>query len=204
MGLNFKKAIADVEAAAAEYESLADGQGFILQELAGEERRVLLGGPDSPERGVEIAGELRSQVTWYPGASAASTQILGTREEPIVLTGRLRDGWWGYNGWAAAKAQSLRDLWLGQRYCELSWGTLVVRRGYIKRVAIAWETEHDAVYTVEFQVSESDEAVVAVSDAGEVNLTKTFELSDLLDLLGDALELLNTAANVSNAAQAVL
>lgn len=204
MGLDFARAIASIEEAEAASETLADGEPVYIRELDGDEREIELADTDLPERGFEVGGELRSQVSWYPGASSASTQVLGTSEEDVVLAGRFRDVWWGRNGWAASQTQLLRRLWLGQRYCELSWGTLLVRRGYIKRVRARYETEHDISYELVFQVSEGDEAEVVVTEAAEIDLASTFELSDLLDLLGDAMEAVNTAANISNTAQAVL
>jgi len=204
MGVNFDQAITDIETAASARDTLADGMPVLITELTGDTITLLLDGTDLPERGIEVAGDLRSQATWYPGASAASTQIMGTSEADITLQGHWRDVWAGIDGWAAFQVESARGMWLRQSYCELSWGSLLVRRGYIKRVVVRIDTERDIAYEIVFQVVEADEADVVTSDSAAIELTTSFELSDLLDLLGDAMDLVNSAAAYSNAAQAIL
>lgn len=203
MGVNFAKALTDIEAAVAARVTLADGMPVLITELTGDKKTLILDATDLPERGIEVAGDLRSQATWYPGASSASTQIMGTSEADISLHGRWRDVW-AVEGWAAYQTEAARGMWLRQAYCELSWGSFLVRRGYIKRVMARIDTERDVSYEIVFQVAEADEMDAVIGSSAAIKLTTSFELSDILDLLGDAMDLVNDAAAYSNAAQAIL
>lgn len=177
-------------------QGLADGQPVVLKELEGDGREIQLLASDMPRQGVVVGGELRRVTTWYPGAQTASTQVLGTKEREIELNGWLRDTWEGLVGGAAKMMQDLRDLWLGQRYCELTWGTLVVRRGYIADVEFRFVRETDIEYRLTFQPTEAQEAVVLSAQPAEP-VTPTFTVS-LLRQLGEAAEeALSVAASAS-------
>ncbi|WP_298516645.1 hypothetical protein [uncultured Nocardioides sp.] len=184
---------------------MADDEGLpvLIQELEGARRVLRLEDHDLPERGVEIGGELRSVVTWYPGRSSASVQVMGTQEEPITLQGWFRDADALLDGHAMAAYQAGRDLWLGQRLCQFEWGDLV-RRGRIKKFHGTFDGTKDVRYTLVFQVEEADEAVIVTRAIIAEPAPSGFSLAALLDALDAISEALNTAAALSNAAQAVV
>lgn len=183
---------------------LTDGCSVVLRELDGDYRVVELGDTAMPQQGVDVTGELRMTTTWYPGQSMASVQVMGTQENEITFEGWFKDSWLSLDGGAAAAFQDLRNLWLGQRYCELSWGSLLVRRGFLRQVKGVFVREADIRYTVVFAVVESDEATVIARAAQPAAYPSAFGLSDALDLLSDAADAALLAATLSNALKAVV
>lgn len=181
--------------------NLADGQAVVIRELEGDLREVELGDSDLPERGVEVGGKMRTVPTWYPGAKAASTQVMGTEDEPIVLKGFFNDRWTGLIDGAAAKRAALESLRLGQRYCELQWGSLITVRGFLVKTRFKILREHQIAYELEFQVAETDLAEVIATPAVVEGQADPLTV---LDLLSDALDALEDAALVSNAVQAII
>ena len=169
-----------------------------------------------PERGVSVEVRQRAKVTWYPGASTASVQLFGTQEEPITFRGRLRDTWLETTNGALDITARLRALVLGQQLVELVWAETserdgkssevvpLTRRGYLTRLTPIYDRSADIAYEIEFTPTEADEAEVATAAAEGVPLPSQFELSDLLDLVGDILEAAQTVSAVTNAAQAIL
>ena len=180
---------------------MADGLPVILRELEGQQREVVLEGSALPRQGVEVGGRLRTVRTHYPGTRAASTQVLGTEEDPIELRGHLRDVWLGAEGAALAQMQALRDLYLGQRYCELSWGETLVRRGFIKEFRADFIREADIGYRLRFEVDEADEAEVLAPV--EFEETTPEEVSAALVVLRTAADNLSNIASAVNVIQAV-
>lgn len=179
------------------------GLPVLIQELEGARRVLRLEDHDLPERGVEIGGELRSVVTWYPGRSNASVQVMGTQEEPITLEGWFRDGDAMIDGHAMERYQAGRNIWLGQRLCQLEWGDLV-RRGRIKSFTGIFDGRADVRYRLVFQVEEADEAVIVTRAVIAEPAPSGFSLAALLDALDALAEAANTAAALANAAQAVV
>ena len=189
---------------------------ILLEEQGGARRRVLLEQTALPERGVAVESRSRMQTTWYPGASEASVQLLGVEERPITFRGWLRDRWLGTVGGALALNQELEALLRGQQEVILTWtetqegGVVpldqqpIVRRGYVTMYRPEYDRAADIAYELEFTPTGADEAVIATAAAQRIPLPTQFELADLLDLLGDALELVQTASAVTNAAQAIL
>lgn len=169
-----------------------------------------------PERGVSVEVRQRSKVTWYPGATTASVQLFGTQEEPITFRGRLRDTWLETTHGALDITAQLRALLLSQKLLELVWAESterdgkssevvpITRRGYLTRLTPIYDRGADIAYEIEFTPTEADEAEVATSAAEGVPLPSQFELSDLLDLIGDALEAVQTVSAVTNGVQAIL
>jgi hypothetical protein len=142
---------------------MANGQPVVIRELEGDRRTVLLQDADMPDQGIDVAGELREVSTEYPGSSRRSTQIMGTSEQPIELKGRLLDSLMGIDGHAISMMTALRKVYLGQRYCELAWGSTLVRRGYLKRASFRVIRDGDIEYQLTFNPDEADEAeVIAV------------------------------------------
>ena len=157
--------------------SLADGQPLILRSVDGE-FTVILSDASLPSQGIEAPATLRAVTTHYPGSSAPSTQVMGTKEEPIELSGQWRDVWLGFEGASAELVTSCRRLFLGQRYCELAWGELLVRRGYVKAFAPKYLREGEIDWKLTFEVAEADDPEVISTPYAEVKSS-----TDLLDLL---------------------
>lgn len=180
----------------------ADGAGVTLEDLE-TGTTVLLEGTATPEQGVVDAGELRSVVTRYPGSSRPSRQIMGTKEEPIELRGWLRDAWLKEDGGAARIMGELRALRIAQHYVQLSWGTLLVRRGYVQRVEAEISSERAIRYRVIFEVDEADEAVIVTKPFPPAETP--FDLLALLRTIGDGVEeVSSSAALINNVAAAVI
>ena len=156
---------------------LADGQPLVLREVSGT-LSVTLALAALPGQGVEAPATLRSVTTHYPGSSAPSTQVMGTREEPIELSGQWRDVWLGLEGASAELVTACRRLFLGQRYCELAWGELLVRRGYVKAFAPKYLREGEIDWKLTFEVAEADDPEVISTPYAEVKAS-----TDLLDVL---------------------
>jgi len=181
---------------------MADGLPVIVRELEGQGREVVLEGSTLPQRGVDVGARLRTVRTHYPGSRRASTQVLGTEEQDIQLQGQLRDVWTGLQGGALSQMQALRDLYLGQRYCELSWGETLVRRGYLKEASFSLVRAEDIGYRLVFEVSEADEAeVVAPTEYEE---TTPEDVSLALAALLAATDNINATIGAVNTIQAGL
>jgi phage protein U len=179
---------------------MADGVGIVLRELEGTGRQVFLEDSALPEQ-LQSATELRSKVTHYPGNSASSTQIMGTKDDDITLEGQFRDVWIGFDGGALSRMQALRALLLGQRFLELSWGSTFVRRGYLKRVEQTFKRAGDIGYRLTFQVDEADEAQVitpvAFPQPTEADLAEYLKRLDLrVNGLDYAIQALNVIQGV--------
>jgi len=181
---------------------MADGQPVIIRELEGDRRTLILEGSDVPERGIDVGGTLRKVSTEYPGASRRSTQIMGTSEQPIELRGRFSDTLSGVSGGALDRMHALRRMWLGQRYCELSWGTTLVRRGYIESVTHRIIRDGDIDYKLTFSVDEADEAeVIAVASTPAVSARDT---STAIDKALEVVDAIDTQLAVITAVDAVV
>jgi hypothetical protein len=181
---------------------MADGEAIVIAELEGTGLQVFLEDSSLPTQ-LESASELRSVVTHYPGTSAASTQIMGVKDDDIVLEGQFRDVWIGFEGGAMARWQALRRLLIGQRYCELSWGSTFVRRGFVKRVEQTFRRGADIGYRLTFQVDEADEAEVVAPTAFPEDST-TNDLDALLAEVQARSLSLSEAVDVLNLVQAVV
>lgn len=140
---------------------MADGDAIIIRELSGAFRSVVLDGPNLPEQ-LEVPVELRTVRTEYPGNSAASVQVMGTKEGDIVINGQFRDVWTGAEGDGRAKVNAVRAIMLAGRLCELSWGGTVVRRGLLKGFQPTFKRVGVITYRLTFEATEADEAAVVV------------------------------------------
>ena len=181
----------------------ADGQGVYLEPLEGNLDLVGLIDADTPESGVTVGGGLRSVTTRYPGSSKVSTQIMGTEEDDIEINGWFRDVWTGSDGGAAKRFADLRALWLTQHYCQLSWGQMIVRRGYVKRVEATFTSERAIRYKIIFQVSEADEAQIIAKPFPATDTP--FDLLALIREIADFVDDASVAAvSINNVARAVV
>jgi hypothetical protein len=141
---------------------LADGQPLILRDLTtGDE--VTLEGAALPLRNVAAGAKLRHSTTWYPGATAASVQVLGVEEEPITFEGDWRDTLLGLEDGAAALVAAVRSLFLAQHKVEIAWGTLLVRRGMISRFTPTFQGQAVIGWSLEFMPTQTDEPETVVA-----------------------------------------
>lgn len=180
----------------------ADGQAVYISDLEGNDL-FQLNESELPEQGVTVGGELRSTVTRYPGTAKVSTQIMGTQEDDIEIRGWFRDAWTGLDGGAAKQYADLRAFWLRRHRCELSWGQLLVRRGFIKRVDVEFTSERAIKYKIVFQVDEADEPAVIATPFPPSE--SPFDLLALFAEIGRAVESVSVAAvAINNVARAVI
>ena len=174
----------------------ADGLPVLIQELEGAFTYLELGAAKLPEQGVEVGVKLRHVVNRYPGATTPSVQIMGIEEDPIILRGRIVDAQTGLSGDALATMGLLRSQLLGLRYCSLSWGTDLVRRGFVIGAKLTLRKATSIDYELTFLPVEADEASVlavpfpnAVSPLSLLDLLR--EILAALDDLADTLVALN-------------
>lgn len=134
----------------------ADGQAVTISELAAPRRVVTFAGRDLPEKGLVVAGEQRSVQSHYPGTQMASVQVLGTKEDPIVLTGWFQDE---IVSDPTAQIRLLRGIMQGGSLCRLVWGDVISRVGRVKRCEFPFHEEKRVRYSVTFEVDQADEAI---------------------------------------------
>lgn len=179
------------------------GQPLVITELDGEKRVLTLERATLPRKGVDAGMRLRSVSTKYPGSSQASTQILGTEDSDITFEGLLRDIQMGQAGLALAATALMESIFRGQRFCQVAWGTTLVRRGYIKEFVPRYHRESWIEYKLVFEVAESDAATVVVKDFVPVDTKQTL-WAKLVQGIDDAAALAKSATVVNNVGRAVL
>lgn len=179
---------------------MADAYPVVLEELEGQRRRVVLEASALPFQGVDAGVSQRLVRTHYPGASRASVQVMGTEENEVVLSGRLSDVLLGEAGGAEALVGKLRELVLGQRPIQLTWGALV-RRGFLQRFTPRYSRRDLVGYEISFLPDEADDAVVV---GVPYQATTPTDVLTLLDLLRDIEAALDEAIAINNLLQAVL
>jgi hypothetical protein len=64
---------------------------FILTQLTGPQRALVLRGRALPFRGGSWESEMSVDLTWYPGVPVANSQVIGFRELPSTFNGRWSD-----------------------------------------------------------------------------------------------------------------
>jgi hypothetical protein len=182
----------------------ADGAPFLFTELSGQGRTVELKDSMMPEKGVEVGGELLTVKTTYPGASTASTQVLGTVEDDIEIQGELRDVWIGQSGAARAMQELIRDVWISRQRLTIQWGTALVLEGYLKRPRFTLHRDGVISYRLAFEIAQADNSSrVSVEDFEAVDTSRSL-YQQLLEVLETAEELAAAATEINNVARAVL
>lgn len=166
-------------------------EAFIIEELTGQRRSIVLRGRALPYRGVKWPGEQRHRVTWYAGNPQATLQVLGPQENQTQLRGTWKDrfirGMTTVQGFdevrfAEDMVAIFHELRRSGNLLRVQWGR-EVRRGILAKFSpqydrpqdIAWE----ATFTwIDFDV-EAPRAAPATSTGPElVDLTN--ELDDTL------------------------
>lgn len=138
----------------------ADGLPVVIVELAPPARTVELAGRDRPEQGVKVGSVQRTTQTYYPGTSQASVQVMGTREEPIVLRGWFQDAFAVLvgGGTPGDRIALLRAIQQGGAQCRLIWGDAIVRVGRVARVEADYRQAGRIRYEITFEVDQPSEA----------------------------------------------
>lgn len=137
---------------------MADGDPIIITELSGDfPRRLVLAGPDRPERPLKIGGSLRLVSTWYPGAEEASVQVMGTEERSIDLRGVFNDVWTGFDGGALQKRSEIETLRLRQRRLRLTWGAELDVEGFLEEASFEIHRTSLIFYSLSFMVALGDQ-----------------------------------------------
>lgn len=138
---------------------IEDHLPVLITELAPPFRVLTLAGSDRPEAGVEVRTRQRSTKTWYPGAKTASTQMLGTAEDPITLRGWFQDPLTFVDGGPAARVALIRGLVDGQNRCQLSWGFSIWKWGRVAEFTPTFYTSNRIRYEIIFDVDQAMEPI---------------------------------------------
>lgn len=173
---------------------MADNEPIVFRELGGDRREVVLEGPALPNRGVSNPIVTRTVVTMYPGRNKASTQRLGTTEQPIRMTGFWSDTLLAEVGTTRETLRlAIRQLMRTGYELEMEWGQHV-RRGFISEFDPEWDTDGRGRWTLTFEPNESDDDEVLA----QAQLPATTE-SDTLRLLNDVDAAVDTLADAAGA-----
>ncbi len=138
---------------------MADGDPLVITETTGDLREVRLGGSATPEQGVEESAELKTRKQSYPGTESASTQVLGSVEGDIPLSGWLKDVWLGI-GRAEIIKNQIKAIQKGQRLCSLQWGSTLDVLGFVTRARFVHFRDSDIRYDLTFEVQETAQAEI--------------------------------------------
>lgn len=139
---------------------MADFLPVIIQELDPPFRSLPLGGRNRPKP-IKVGGEQKAIQTWYPGTTKASVQVMGTREDPIIMEGRWDDPAGTLNPVQGSRVRiaTARGLMVGQNLCQLLWGTTIVRQGRLARFEVLYQRTNRVEYRIVFEVDQANEAV---------------------------------------------
>jgi nucleoid-associated protein YgaU len=169
---------------------------FIIHELTGRRRTLVLTGRALPQRPFTLAGEQGLTVTYYPGNPVASAQVLGARETETTV-----EGWWKdrfispdlsratgelldnpparldndavgtaihANGLPNVRAlvAVVDDFRRQGQQVEVTWDELS-RQGFIASFEQSWHNIHDVQFKIKFTwTSQSQDVDVPLSGAG--------------------------------------
>lgn len=123
--------------------------------------RVLTLGARSKPKAIRVTSRQRAVKTWYPGATKASVQAMGTEEDPIIMEGRFDDPWGTINPLqaAAVRVKLARGLLQGQNLCQLLWGSVIIRQGRVTEFSQLIHKKERREYRIVFDVDQSNEAI---------------------------------------------
>ena len=135
----------------------ADGQPVILTQLGGDEISLTLEGVTLPEQGIEVGVKQRKTRSWLPGSSRPVTQVHGPEEEPITLTGYVRDEMAG-EGAALDIDAKLRRMTKDGYTVRLEYGDQWAKEGLLETYRPTIYADGYLRYRIEFGVHESTDA----------------------------------------------
>ncbi len=117
----------------------------------GEVRLTLQSTAVVPERGVSDGVSQRTNRVWLPGAKEPVTQVLGPSQEPMRLTGVVRDELVG-DGAAKFFDTRMRILAIEGYPVRLEWGSQWDKTGMVESYTPEWDDFGCLRWTVEFAV----------------------------------------------------
>jgi hypothetical protein len=202
MALNLPNSVADLILGGS-----ADGEAVTITELRAPFRVIELARQDRPDKPVSRASEQRARQSHYPGTQRASTQVMGTREEPVQLNGWFLDPLNGLDvvntakpdgtlstaRGVAAKIALLRGIQQTGGLCRLVWGEIIVCYGRVKRADFRYHESARVQYSILFEVDQPDEAaaIQPIPTVGPLALLKQ-TLAAALELSEAAMEAART------------
>lgn len=141
--------------------ALSTAPGFIIEELTGLQRSLVLTGWALPRQGVGFGRKNRVKKRWYAGNPQATQQILGPE-----LTSTTIEGTWssrylpgqvvvaGFDqpDTAEALVAVFEDIARSAQTLRVQWGT-VVRIGVISDFTPTWTRPEDVAFSIEFDWS---------------------------------------------------
>jgi len=175
---------------------LSPASGFIIEELSGNKRTILLTDRALPYRPLSLSGTMRVQITRYAGNPVATSQVLGAQEEPTSITGFWKDRFLQGSTFAqidnvpVANVRELvtivDDVRRKGQLVEVRWDEQT-RQGQLVRFDQKWHNPHDVEWEIQFEwISQ-----------GEANPPPAGNLPDLSDLAAELIAVSQTTASVS-------
>lgn len=180
---------------------MASGSSFIITELSGERREVVLSGRGLPYRPFSLKTGQRVVLTRLPGSPVATSTVLGAREDPTNLRGMWKDRFFsGNDGEPPFKLNNrqiatvreaidvLEKICQQGQQVRVSWMS-IARVGFLTDFEAIWHNIHDVEWVMDFEwVSRGQApgpaaliASVEASDAGS-SLRSAFDSIDNITL----------------------
>ena len=141
---------------------------FTFTQLAGEKRSLVLDGYAAPfgrarQRALftEVI-DCTVQTTIYPGSKGKPTRhIFSSHWEPMELSGRWMTRWLPGEIVADLYARVWTQFVRDQQPIQMAWGNIVSYKGFIQRLEMARESEHDIAWKMTVLVDQRDDAQTA-------------------------------------------
>jgi hypothetical protein len=189
---------------------VADNTSFVIEELTGQKRRVVLNGRALPHRPVKFTGEQKAEFCWYPGNPEASIQVLGAREGATTIKGFWHDRFLGEFtppnpapatvsgvpiGTALALAKTVDEIRRSGQLLQVTWDE-ISRVGILTSFSQEWHRREDVEWEATFTWS--------VGQGGSVTktppvVTQEFDLPNATIGLGQLLAGLKSVVKAFNA-----
>lgn len=195
---------------------------FVIRELTGDKRRLVLRKRALPYRPFELSGTQRNTVDWYPGSPIGTLQVYGAKEEPTTISGAWKDKFISEHlrldsnnasaFWVSDDAQEIiqfiddvrqlvklvDDIRRKGQEVEVTWLDQA-RRGIMDRFTARWQTGHDVDWEMGFVWSSQAESFneIPVVDAGTGRLIGDLpnEMQDRLNTVGDTTSVVPSAGD---------
>jgi hypothetical protein len=158
---------------------------FVIEEIAGQRRRIELGGRALPYQNVSWTGRTRTKQTWYPGNPVATLQVLGPELEPTKINGMWKDRFlpdqirargFGTIETAEQIVAAMREIQRSGVDLRVQWG-FEVRFGVLTSFEANWIRPQDVTWNAEFTWSGEQEqaprAGAAPAQQGALRLATT-------------------------------
>jgi hypothetical protein len=138
---------------------------WILQQLGGQKKRIVLSGWSAPmgrRRESAMVNEkinVRTKTSLYPDSKSArkTRHVFGIEHEPWELKGRFMDRELGIGGSNAAAAE-LKEFLRDALPIRVSWGNIVSYDAFLDSVELGREAATDIAYTLHIDVDEDNNA----------------------------------------------